>query len=271
MKLNLYICFAGISFSPWSLLSLFESARLVTQSNPESKSDHDNKQSLADSYHLLQNYNFYTATVEMEVHPSLYNIELPKHPLVATTKFDYAGKSSFAIHTSIQHPSLDVPYATCAIQSVLVDRQTARPTPFPEWWREKFGDVCVGGKPHIMPKLIKPPSVVPDVPVTVQFRDTDTYNHSNWKSYSRFCYDAVSMNAIDSRYRSLTQADLVCGVKKLVMSYRQESVVGDILNVASWEDEENEGEINCDITKDGATCCQTKIQFFSANKINSLL
>ncbi|OWF37418.1 hypothetical protein KP79_PYT04741 [Mizuhopecten yessoensis] len=248
----------GAKVTLWNLLQLFESTRafafwpIPDAERPDS--------SFADFKKVLMNNFFFIATAKLSIERQLYDEFLPKFPLSVNIKLDYVGRSSFLLTSTLSHANTS-PYAECKVQSVLVDSETRKPTSFPDWWRQKYGnEASIDGSALIMKDL-------PDVDVNqcyqhdviVYPRDSDAYLHTNWAQYARYCSDACSFGVLRNKYKTITEKSLQNGVKELEMSFRKESSVGDTLNIVSWETGDG---LNFRVLKDSHTCVQTTMGFF---------
>ncbi|XP_033732359.1 uncharacterized protein LOC117321868 [Pecten maximus] len=249
----------GSKVTPFSLLQLFESTRAFTfWPIPTAERPED---SFADCKELLLDNFFFIATAKLTIERPLYDEFTPKFPLAVTINLDQVGRSSFLLTSTLAHTHTN-PYAVCKVQTVLVDPTTRKSTPFPDWWRRKYAhDPAVDGSPLKMKNL-------PDIDhaqchqhdVVVNWADSDSYSHTNWACYARYCSDACNFGVLQKKYKNITEKSLENGVKELEMSLIKESSVGDTLNLISWENGDN---LNFRVLKDSNTCVQMSMDFFS--------
>lgn len=210
---------------------------------------------------LKENYEFY-ATLDIEMNREFHRVSSPKYPLEILCELIYIGNSSYRTLKTLRHLEKDVPYGTCSIQSVLVNRATRKPTQLPEWWRVKYEPYCKNGKPLKMDKLTKGLHLkITSFPVTVYNSNCDWYKHTHFSSYIMFCYNAYIDGVNKGSYDHVTQSSLDNGIKTLTISFIKESLLGDKLTVDSWEDFGKPNCLNFEIKKYNDVCCQVVITF----------
>jgi len=261
--------YSGSKVTPWNLLQLFDSSRAFsfwTVAHAERPSE-----SFLDARKLLENNLFFIATANLEMNPELYNYSKPKYPLLVTKELDYVGTSSMNITSYLQQSDLKFPYAICKVQTVLANSKTRKPTPFPDWWRKKYETSAIGGTSLKMKPLPEVENVdVHHCPMTVFDRDTDSYNHTNWTSYIRYCADACSLMAMKNLYKNVDRQTINNGCKQVEISFRKESVLGDILDVVSWEHSNESNTINFKVKKGDDTCTEATVTFFDSELTSRL-
>ncbi|XP_060071900.1 uncharacterized protein LOC132551774 isoform X2 [Ylistrum balloti] len=248
----------GSKVTPWSLLHLFESTRafsfwpMPAAERPEG--------SFADFNQLLMDNFFFIATANLSIERQLYDEFTPKFPLSVTIHLDFVGRSSFLLTSSLAHMDTE-PYAVCKVQSVLVNSTTRKPTPFPDWWRRKYlHNTCLSGTALKMKDLLEAKiDQCYQHDVIVYPRECDSYFHTNWSNYVRYCSDTVSFGVLHKKFKNITEKTLEHGIKELEISLLRESNVGDKLNIVSWET--NDG-LNFRILKDSHACAQMSMSFF---------
>ncbi|KAK7089867.1 uncharacterized protein [Littorina saxatilis] len=121
---------------PWHILNLVESGRALSFNSLPNQPEQSLFLCVQDLY---SHYGLFQGSVKLNISKELYDISIPKTPLVLEKELVYVGKSSMNLHTDVILPSKSLTLASCEVQSVLVDRETRRPAPHPDWWREKFG------------------------------------------------------------------------------------------------------------------------------------
>ncbi|KAL3837188.1 hypothetical protein ACJMK2_022559 [Sinanodonta woodiana] len=247
---------------PWNILALFESCRAFTfwpmphTSNPD--------EAWLDSSALYRDNSFFIVGTTVKVDPEFNNVESPKFPLFVDCQLEYVGTSSKGISYSLFHQKRVRPYVVCEIQDVLVNTKTRKPVPYPDWWKEKYANFCKvkPAAPVLVSGRPKERCLVTNH-VKVALRDTDTYNHTNWTSYVRFCYNALYENVFESRYSRPLTPLITGGLKHLSAAFKKESLARDILIVESWENQEAKDSVEFEVKKNDELCCQVTMGFFN--------
>lgn len=206
---------------------------------------------------LLKNHLFFIAAARMDINREFYEESSPKFPLSITKTLDYIGRSSSAITGVLEGPSQQSPYATCRIQTILVDAKTRKPAPFPDWWREKYAHLVPAGQPVIMPHL-KKPNDVHVYRTKVSYSDIDAYLHTNWQSYVGFCMEAFYDNVLKNQFSGAMGKCL----ESFEAGYRKESSIGNELNVYSWMSPQENGDIQFEIKHDNDICLHARMKHF---------
>lgn len=248
--------------APWSLLTLFESGRAFAfwpiphAERPEG--------SFLDSHQLLAKDLYFIATAKLHIDKEFHNSNAPKFPLTMDKVLSFVGNSSFRLDSTLNHPENSKPYATCSVQTVFVDSTTRKPKVLPDWWKEKYACDLKKENHLKFEDFVKNDSITyHSFPLTVCPRDTDSYHHSNWTSYIRFCYDACVHGVANSQYRNITEASIEQGIKTLDVTFKNESSDGDNLDIVSWEDQDDNNTIRFEVRKDHVICCLVNICFYS--------
>ena len=216
-----------------------------------------------DSHNLLIDHFYFIASTRMCINQNLYDLNMPKYPLIATKSLEFVGKSSFLLKTSIKHPDVDKSYADCYVQTVLVDPKTRKPSPLPDWWREKYVKHVQNNPQLKLEPLLEPNENTFSFPVMVNSRDVDSYKHANWSSYIRFCDDACAMHTHLGNYKKVDNDRINCGLREFQISFKKESLLGDQLHVKSWEDLEKSGCVNFKVKNGSDVLAEVKMEYFN--------
>ena len=100
---------------------------------------------------------------------------------------------------------------------------------------------------------------------TVAWSDTDRYQHTNYISYLIFCYDAA-MDAGKAGYFSNFHDDiLLYHTQSYAMLYQAESLGGQELVCATWEDEVNKNKLYFSFKRGETLIYQCTIVFYERN------
>lgn len=210
-------------------------------------------------------YTFIASSL-VDISPLMYNSEFPKWPLEIKVEGGHIGRTSVSTVSTMLTPSdPDRRELLKQItQIVLVSKQTRRPVPVADRWRDIYGPHCIRGEP-----LIIKPQAVPEsghlslYDVKIAWSDTDFYKHTNFASYPRFALDAVHDALRHERLNGLlSEADFSSGVSQVKMAYLGESIEGDALRIQVWCPESTERTVVCSMEKEGQTINQVTLTFF---------
>ena len=252
-----------VQVQPWNLLRLIESVRACTFWNYNSQA------SLADFHEILKNHLFFIVSAKVTIHEYFYDEESPKFPLYVNAALENVGKSSKLMSYTLKHPGVETEYVTCSINDVLVSNTSRKPVAYPDWWMQKFAHLC-SNKKHI---LEFPRDQLADTYTTsyqVNLTDIDTYKHTNWTSYVKFCYESVYKHVYDGKYANIKDNHIASGLKSLSLAYKNESSLYDNLNVVTHEDIHKQNTVHGDVYKDdGTLCVQILMDFYNACGKNS--
>ena len=198
-----------------------------------------------------------TANIEQK----FYQTTTPKYPLTLSVKLPHVGRTSFTASYSLESPGNGT-YATMKILGVFVDKTTRKPTPVPQWWKEKYTNLIQPSHPPSVNALERPECSI-GLPVTIAYSDTDENCHTTWPTYVRMCYDAFVNGVMKKAYKRINEEDVSRGVKKIELTFKKESIIGDELMVHSWETDRMDGrELAVEIRKGQSTCVQANMEFY---------
>ncbi|XP_066300928.1 uncharacterized protein [Branchiostoma lanceolatum] len=168
---------------------------------------------------------------EFHLHSAFYTDVKPNSSVVVTVGVGYVGRTSYELKGDVRLAGSGVMLCSFSVMSVVVDISTRRPVALPESLRRK------GKGPR--PKSSLPfPSESPAThsqQFEVRESDLDFNGHTNQSNYIRFCSDAAAIATKAGRYSSLKGDLLKYPVKRIAMLYQKEALLGDTLNVESWE------------------------------------
>ena len=147
-------------------------------------------------------------------------------------------------------------------QVVNVDRTTHKPIPISDWWRVIYGSYAVEKKSLEVAEEIVPNEKIYWYELKVAWSEIDFYQHTNYLSYVKFCFDAA-MDAVSNQFYTMFHKDILnYHVKSVRSFYKGESVAGDILNIASWEDNSNPFLLHFSIQKGSNILFQSHVEFY---------
>ena len=152
-------------------------------------------------------------------------------------------------------------YASNTNTVVSVDKTTRKPTPLPDWWKEKYQGHVIGNQRLICPHM-EVPEGTHKLKTTVTWSDIDGYKHTNYVVYIRFCYDAA-MDAIHHGYLSGFHDDIAQYLTKRMRAlYKGESNAGQELTVSCWENSEDPYILHFDISREEESIFQCTLEFY---------
>lgn len=147
-------------------------------------------------------------------------------------------------------------------QVVTVDKATRKSMPIPDWWKNEYETSVVENERLVVAQEDVPLDNVFHYEMKVSWNEIDSYRHTNYQSYVKFCFDAAMDAVSKSFYTMLCEDILKYNVKSIQCLYRGESVAGDILKIASWEDKSNPYVLSFSVTKDSNMLFQSQVEFY---------
>ncbi|KAK6183088.1 hypothetical protein SNE40_010634 [Patella caerulea] len=255
-----YEAFDGqANIKPWSLLSLVESGGAFSYYG----NHNDPEGGFLDFNTLYNDVLSFNVACSLTINRDLYRKETNKSPLIIKKKLVYAGTSSLNILAEVSHPETETPLAECRVQTVCVDKTTHRPKPFPEWWNEKYKKYS---KPEEVLKwrlsYPRPPAVTSYV-LIVQPSDCDTYSHTNWTNYLKFCCDALVSTNVKKDGSNLKLPQ----IKSALLSYINEGNVGEQLSVDFWSPPEKKCICFEILNEDKDIICQAQLEMHENSRL----
>lgn len=174
----------------------------------------------------------------------------------------YVGTSSLNTVAVLSDTNSGAVLARNVNQVVVIDKSTRKPTPVPDWWRQKYESFVVENERLILPSLDIPKENTYRYDLKVSWNDIDAYGHTNFLSYVKYCFDA-GMDAVDKKfYTSLHDDILKYNVKDIESSYRGECQAGDAITVVTWQNAQNPFKLHFSVEKDGKALYQSSVEFF---------
>lgn len=261
---DLYL--SGTRIKPWNLIDLVVSTRLFTQYPVEHTGNPGD--SIVDTHHLQKEHFLFSVALKMDINRTFHDPEMPKFPLHAEVEVTHVGRSSSRRVYNIKHPDNPTPYITCAVDDVIVNKTSRQPTPFPDWWQQKYSYL---ERPKVNFEKLKeiPDSVSGRSEVQVEFEHMDHNLHTTMSAYLKYCINAAFKIITHENYEGhLSSAYLGAGVKCIQMFFHSESNYGDTLIMEMLESSSKENEVYFKIKKRTASqekeieCCFVVIEFY---------
>ncbi|XP_005099553.1 uncharacterized protein LOC101846141 isoform X2 [Aplysia californica] len=216
---------------PWGVLKLLELARITCWfDSQEPYMDFD-------QMHRL----IFMASASLQIKPQVYDVELEKRPITVDLELDYVGKTSLKLANKVFFPGHSEPLVLSEMQIVLVDMETKKPAPPPQWWTDKFSrEVNGSGKPLILPSTPVPTDgQMAEVEVLVLPSDVDPYVHASSAQYIKYVVEAYVRWHI-KEYGYVNNGDPFRNLKSMCQSFKGEASIGDLLKVKFWPSPENQ-------------------------------
>ncbi|KAK3594293.1 hypothetical protein CHS0354_018983 [Potamilus streckersoni] len=196
---------------------------------------------------------------ELVFTPDLYDYNVPKTPLIIKIQGGHIGNSSCnSVATML---SRDNKFLCSNInQVVLIDKDTRRPMPLPDWWKSKYSKSAEGKRPVRFEKEVRPDKTS-SFQIRIVWSDTDSNNHTNYASYVRYAIDAAHFISKQGEIDEIKDM-LNNGISKLEMLYLGESTEGDVLHIFMWARQSTQNRIIVQMDKEDSTVFQCCMYYF---------
>ena len=175
----------------------------------------------------------------------------------------YVGRSSVHSLTTLKNTDTGIELARNVMQTIAVDKKTLKPSAVPTWWREQYVDKTIE-RPSRRVNAFHVPDQTYSYEMKVPGCEIDRWQHTNYSSYTRFCFNAA-MDAMRAGFYSTFLRDddiLSYNVMRMSPVYHGDSRAGDIILIRTWENENNPYLLHFDFSKDGKTCYQNSVEFY---------
>ncbi|XP_005094022.2 uncharacterized protein LOC101858767 [Aplysia californica] len=214
----------------------------------------------------------FISSTEVSFSRALYDPEVKKTELDVKIKLGYVGNASVAMVTELYSPdNKDEPICSQVAQTVSIDKSTRKPTPFQDWFRDKFVGRGIRDRGLVIRPFERPENAFP-YELKVRWSDTDGYNHVNALKYITFAEDAVHAALVHSEsgekthntaLRGLTEDFLINGFKSMQISFQNESLEGENLVAYVWQpEEEDPSVVKCSIERNDQRICQLRFEYY---------
>ena len=218
----------------WHMMNVMGAARHFAHHHPLD----DTGRTFRDFLQMTDDRFTFMVTSELEYFPELYDPDIQKNNLRVHTRGGYIGTSSTNTHSDAYTCDGKTLLMKNITQIVSIDKTSRRPTPLPEWWRNKYAKAAEGQKSLRFDDFGRPESNVFCDVRRVAWSDTDAYKHTNWSSYARFCVDAAHLFSMEGKLKHFTD-NIENGLQRVELTYIGECLHGDTLHIHVWEDGTN--------------------------------
>ena len=241
------------------MINIVAEARVAAYFNKTTEND----VTFLDYDKFTDNQITFMASTQTEVSKGFYQFtKTRKFPQWHTNiQLGYVGSSSINTVTRIMDTTNGSELARNVNQIVFVDK-SGKPGGLAGWWKDKYGGLAIGNKPCIVAPVTIPENRY-KYTMKVPWGEIDTYKHTNYLSYIRFCFDAAMEAMQAGAYTRFKPGGdiLEYNVKKVQTSYTGESKAGDVLSIDTAQGKDNPLKLYFDFTKDGKTINQNTIEF----------
>ena len=245
----------------WRLHAMLQKARLLAYHVP---CKHGNETFLDYDKVMEKAYTF-TASVKTNIERDYYRIHEKVLPLSLRVSIclSHVGKTSMSTTATLNCSDSGEVFVNSVNQSVIVDRATHRPISLPGWWKDKYARAIIENRSTLVP-LMDAPTDSHIYEMKVPWSDIDQYGHANHVAYIRYCYNCAVDGILNGLYLTHKDSAMLHRVSEMHMRYCNECVGNDILNIASWEDDENPSILRFAIKLRMENKFQSSIKFHQA-------
>ncbi|XP_019619789.1 PREDICTED: uncharacterized protein LOC109466503 [Branchiostoma belcheri] len=151
--------------------------------------------------------------------------------LEVVAEIGHVGKTSYVFKGEVRLETSKESLCRFDTQLVHVDMHTRQPTALPQHLQQK----TKGPRPTFSLPILPNTPPMYSCKFTVEESDIDGNGHTNQSVYIRLCSDTAAFGTKAGRYRSLSGDFLKYPAKKIAMLFQREALLGDVLEVQSWE------------------------------------
>lgn len=236
------------------MMKLLESCRFFCHHWPLD----DTGRTFRDYAELTSDRLTFLVTSVMDLSLDLYDPSKPKSPLDVKVQGGYVGNTSLNSIATVLTTDGDKLLSNVN-HVVSIDKTTRRPSPLPEWWKQKnakFGENVDALK---FSKYEKP-STTQSFKVNVTRSDLDGNNHTNWSCYVRFALDGLYHHVKHGFVTGFLDLEKR-GLQRMELLYSGESFDDDALDVFVWNDPEDANQVRTHIEKEGTLLFQGTFKY----------
>ena len=215
----------------------------------------------------------FNGSTKVEFYKSLYDPKTPIEHIEATYNLGKVGKSTCAFVADFRNgDERGESLWKQTTQFVRIDEKSMRPSPFPEWFKDKFSGKGIPGCQGFVMRPFKRPEDTYVYDIKVRLSDIDSHNHTHSISYVDFAQSAVYSALTSPRDASKASSHIKAlegftekrarnGMKRLEVLYQSESQEGQELKVHVWQSEDDaDNVVRCSIEGDGGVVCQLLLE-----------
>ncbi|KAJ8308216.1 hypothetical protein KUTeg_013090 [Tegillarca granosa] len=225
----------------WNVMRMVGSARWYSHHYPLDESG----RTFRDYAEMTSDRLTFMVTSEFIMTKKMYDHSIPKSPLCVKVQGGYIGNTSMNSIATVTTATSEIELIRNTNQIVSINKSTRRPSPLPDWWKEKYTESAKNHKSLKIDKFEKADNAG-FYQNKVAWSDTDRNLHTNFSTYVRFCIDAAHHCAKEGTLKHFEE-NLKNGINVVQLHFYQESNEGDMLDVYCWEDPSNSKKIYFDI------------------------
>ncbi|XP_033733156.1 uncharacterized protein LOC117322391 [Pecten maximus] len=170
------------------------------------------------------------------------------------------GKSSKTMNMKITDES-GVMLIKGTFTAILFDTETKRAVPFPKWYVEKFNStLSYDDNGHIQAKN-DVPSYAYKTQLKVRHSDMDSNMHVSNTEYLRYCMETATDASLSGYYNKYRRDMCWYPLLELDISYLAESRAGEMLDIYTWQDQNDIHFIYFAIHRDGTAIAVAAFEF----------
>ena len=117
---------------------------------------------------------------------------------------------------------------------VMVNRNTRRSSPLPDWFRDKYPRLTDPDSYQWMKPLLVPPHAY-SLDKMVEYSDTDSNKHANNTFFLRACFDVAATACSAGYFKHFSGDFFKYHTQKMWVLYSKETNVGSKLKVYTWD------------------------------------
>ena len=212
---------------------------------------------------LTSNVLTFVASTHTRIYKPAYTLtEKEEAPCLAVSiKLGYVGSASLNTVATLADSRIGEVYAENVNQVVTVSKESRKPVPLAEWWKNKYSKAADA----TVSRLIIPAITVGTEHYThtlkVAWDDIDGYQHTTYTSYIKFCLEAAMEACTHGFYSAIRTDVLKHHIHLMEISFKGETRAGDELTIKTWENEDDARQLYFDIAKQDSTVFQSSFTF----------
>ncbi|KAK3088519.1 hypothetical protein FSP39_020112 [Pinctada imbricata] len=193
-------------------------------------------------FHEIQDdcYGLVVRKQVLRLNPKLHQTTcmFSKLMLKVDLQFLSLGKTSYSFAARLKDADTGELLAENFLKFVRINKKTRRAAEFPSFFQEKYGRIDGNEKVPFLDERngsSDPPLDAYIYNVRVHRSDTDQNSHVNQSTYVKYCMDCATEAAMNKYYKNFDSDMCMYTTTKWEMDYIGESGAGDLLDVVTWQ------------------------------------
>lgn len=241
----------------WMLLKILESSRFYAHHYQLD----DTGRTFRDYAKLTSDRLIFLVASEIRMTKELYDHSIPKFPLNIKIVGGAIGNTSLNSITTIYSDLENIELVQNTNRVVSIDKNTRRPLPLPDWWKEKYTKTAKAHDALKMTKFEIPTGNTGFYQHKVAWSETDLNEHTNWGAYFKYCVNAAHHCAKKGSLKHFHK-NVTNGVRLVHCYFYGESLEDDLLDIYCWEDPHDTKKLYFDIHRGQNSINQCVFHFF---------